>query len=70
MPKKVPKEYRELVDAAKEQRWRVEETESGFRLLAPDGVHAVTFHTTESSRRGIQNTVSRMRRYGFRWRGR
>jgi hypothetical protein len=69
VPKKIPKEYRELVDAAKEQRWGVDETENGFRLLAPDGVHAVMFHMTES-KRGFQNTVSRMRRHGFRWRGR
>ena len=70
MPKKVPREYREVVDAAREQHWGVEETEKGFRLLAPDGVHAVTIHTTESSRRAIRNTISRMRRYGFIWRGR
>ena len=70
MAKKVPKEYREVVDAAKEQHWRLEETENGFRLLAPDGVHAVTIHTTEGDQRGVRNTISRMRRYGFRWRGR
>jgi hypothetical protein len=70
MAKQVPKEYRKLVKEAVRQGWRLEETKKGFRLLAPNGVGAVTIDTTESDkRRAFRNTVSRMRQHGFVWEG-
>jgi hypothetical protein len=70
MGKQIPKEYREIVAEAVRQEWRVEETKKGFRLLAPNGVGAVTFDTTESDSRAVRNTVARMRHHGFEPKGR
>jgi hypothetical protein len=65
------KELKELLAAAREQGWRVKRLPSGhFMLYAPDGVNKVTVGGTPSDRRAITITVARMRRYGFRWRGR
>ncbi len=68
MAKKVPKEYRELEKAAREQGWIVKETSDGFQFLAPDGEHAVTIHMTERNpERAVKRTISRMKKYGFKW---
>jgi predicted RNA binding protein YcfA (HicA-like mRNA interferase family) len=65
------KELKEMLAAARAQGWRVEQRRSGHYLLyAPDGVHIVTVAGTPSDRRAIEITAARMRRYGFRWKGR
>jgi hypothetical protein len=65
------KELKELLAAARAQEWRVELGKGGhYKLYAPDGVHIVLVGGTSSDRRALDNDVSRMRRYGFRWKGR
>lgn len=61
------KDWKRVVEAAVEQRWRVEPTTDGWQLKAPDGITIVTIHGTPSDHRAIQNTISRMRRSGFQW---
>ncbi len=64
------KEARELVREAERQGWRVEPIGDGYQLYAPDGETIVTIHVTESDVRALRNTIARMRRVGFRWKGR
>jgi hypothetical protein len=60
----------EVVAAAEEQGWRVEKGSGHYKLFAPDGVHIVTAASTPGSARSVQKTVSKMRQYGFQWKGR
>lgn len=64
------KEVRELVKAAKKQGWRVKQTKKGYLLLDPSGQHKEQVHMTPSDPRGLCNSLSRMRRFGFKWKGR
>jgi hypothetical protein len=64
------KEVRELVKAAKKQGWRVKETKKGYLLYDPSGRHKELVHQTPSDPRGLRDSLSRMRRFGFKWRGR
>jgi hypothetical protein len=64
------KEVREIVKAAERQGWKVVEKRQGFMLYSPDGEGLVNVHKTPQDHRAIKNTVSRMRRYGFKWKGR
>lgn len=64
------KEVNEIVKEARKQGWRVKETKKGYLLLDPTGDHAETLHKTPRDQRGVRNSVSRMRRYGFHWKGR
>lgn len=62
------KDWKRLVDAAREQGWRIEETTNGWQLKAPNGVFIETIHGTPSDRRAIRNAIARMRRGGgFEW---
>ena len=64
------KEVRELVKAAKKQGWRVKETKKGYLLFDSSGRHKELLHKTPSDPRGLRDSLSRMRRFGFKWRGR
>lgn len=64
------KEVRDLVKAAKKQGWRAKETKKGYLLLDPSGQHKELLHKTPSEPRGLRDSLSRMRRFGFKWRGR
>lgn len=64
------KEVKELVRAAKRQRWRVKETKKGYLLFDPSGRHKELLHKTPSEPRGLRDSLSRMRRFGFKWKGR
>jgi hypothetical protein len=64
------KEVWELVKAAKKQGWRVKETKKGYLLFDPSGRHKELLHKTPSDPRGLRDSLSRMRRFGFKWRGR
>lgn len=66
----VQKEVWELVKAAKKQGWRVKETKSGYFLFDPSGQHKELLHKTPSDPRGLRDSLSRMRRFGFKWKGR
>jgi hypothetical protein len=64
------KEVRELVKAAKKQGWRVKETKKGYMLYDPSGVHSESLHKMPSDWRNLRNALSRMRHFGFEWKGR
>lgn len=64
------REVRNIVREAEQQGWRVKITTKGWMLLDPSGEHSETLHKTPSDRRGLHNSISRMRRYGFKWKGR
>jgi hypothetical protein len=65
------KEIKELLAAAQKQGWRVEIGRGGhYKLFSPDGKCLVTMSSTPSDRHAIDNTVARMRRCGFKWKGR
>jgi hypothetical protein len=63
------REVRDLVKAAKKQGWRVKE-KKGYLLFDPSGHHKELLHKTPSEPRGLSDSLSRMRRFGFKWRGR
>jgi hypothetical protein len=64
------KEVWELIAAAKKQGWRVKETKKGYFLFDPSGRHKELLHKTPSDWRALRHSLSRMRRYGFKWKGR
>ena len=64
------KEVWELIKAAKRQGWRVKKTKKGYLLFDPSGRYQVLVHTTHSDWRALRNSLSRMRQYGFKWKGR
>lgn len=64
-------ELKEIVREAEKQGWRAKRTKRGhWMLLAPDRKSKVLIAGTPSDRRSMANAISRMRRYGFRWKGR
>lgn len=65
------KDVKKLLSAAQAQGWRVELGKRGhLKLYAPDGVGIVTMSGTPSDSRAMNNTIARMRQYGFEWKGR
>lgn len=64
------KEIRAIVKAAEEQGWRVKQGKAHYLLLAPDGINKVTVASTPSDHRALDNAISRLRRYGLKWKGR
>jgi hypothetical protein len=65
VPRDIPKDFRKVARKAGRQGWRFRKIKSGYQLLAPDGVHAVTIHKTPSHR-SIENYKADMRKYGFK----
>lgn len=63
------KEAKEIVRAALKQGWRVVDKKKGWALYDPSGKHMEMLHKTPSDHRGLANSVARMRRYGFKWKG-
>ena len=59
------KETRELVRRVEKQGWRVEQRKDGWMCYSPDGKTMVLIHRTPSDRRGLQNTIARLRKGGF-----
>lgn len=65
------KELKEIRKAAEKQGWRVKDLKSGHLMfLAPDGINKVTVAGTPSDHHALGNELSRLRRYGFKWKGR
>ncbi len=65
------KELKEIIKAAEEQRWRVSTTKKGHSMFyAPDGVNKVLAAGTPGGGRGMDNLISKLRSYGFVWKGR
>lgn len=63
------KEWKKILKALPQQGWRVELTKAGWRCYAPDGKHIVHVHGTPSDHRALENTLSNLRPYGFKWKG-
>lgn len=63
------KEVKEIVKAAEKQGWRVAEKKKGYALYDPSGEHMEMLHKTPSDHRGLRNSVARMRKHGFEWKG-
>lgn len=64
------KEVKELVRAAKRQGWRVKRTTKGYLLFDPTGECMELLHMTPSNPRWRRHSLSQMRQYGFKWKGR
>lgn len=64
------KEVKELIRAARKQGWRVRKTTKGYLLQDPTGRHMEMVHKTPGDWRSLRHSLSRMRRYGFKWKGR
>jgi hypothetical protein len=64
------KEVLEVVAEARKQGWGVKEKKKGWALLDPSGDHLEILHKTPSDPKGLRHSVSRMRKYGFKWKGR
>lgn len=60
------KEIKRLIEAASHwPGWRVEATKSGWMLYPPDKSQSgVLIHGTESDKRAMANTISRLRQRG------
>jgi hypothetical protein len=63
------KEWKKIKRESERQGWRWKATKSGEQGYAPDGVGIVTVHKTPSDSHALDNTLSLMRRYGFKWKG-
>jgi len=65
------KELKEIAREAERQGWRVGKTKKGHpQFFAPDGENIITAAGTPSDHRSIDNLIARLRRYGFKWKGR
>lgn len=64
------KDLKSVLKEAERQGWRVVPTKGGhWRLYAPDGVNIVHTAGTPSDHRALDNTIAKMRQYGFEWKG-
>lgn len=65
------KDFKKVIREAEKQGWRVEMTRNGhWRFYAPDGVNIVHAAGTPSDYKSFDNTVARLRHFGFVWKGR
>ncbi len=60
------KEVRRLMKELREQGWRVEGRKSKSVAFSPDGRVVVPIHHTPSDQRSMANTVSQLKRGGYR----
>ncbi len=61
---------RDIIRAAQDQGWRVEETTHGWMFYPADkGKRPISWHKTPSDQRAYQNFRSLMRGAGFKWPG-
>lgn len=61
------KDLRKIVKALEAQDFEVVTTRNGHLMVYREGRWVGTFAGTPSDRRGILNTLARLRRAGFRW---
>ena len=71
MASSAKKDWKKVMDEAKRQGWRcvLLKGSGHWRLYAPDGKNTVHAGGTPSDRRSLDNTIARMRQYGFTWKG-
>ena len=60
------KEVRRLMKELREQGWRVEGRKSKSVAFSPDGRVVVPIHHTPSDQRSMANTVSQLKRGGYK----
>ena len=60
------KEVRRLMKELRGQGWRVEKRKSKSVAFSPDGRVFVPIHHTPSDARSMQNTISQLKRGGYR----
>ena len=63
--RRVARDFRPLIKAAREQGWRVDATRRHPVLFSPDGRAAVPVPTTPSDHRSLANLRSQLRRAGL-----
>lgn len=64
-PKALDPEVRRVKKMAEDWGWRITRTKSGWRLLAPDGVHTDALHMTYSDWRWVRNHEAVIRLWGI-----
>lgn len=64
------KEVKALMRELEEQGWRLQRRRSKTQAFSPDGVTVVPIHHTPSDGKSLKNTVSQLRRGGYRPRDR
>jgi hypothetical protein len=65
------KDIEHIIRMARRQGWRVEKAKSGhWMLYSPDGSAIVVASATPSSHRSVEQTIAKLRRCGFVWKGR
>ena len=60
------KEVKALVGELEAQGWRLERRKSKTVAFSPDGVTVVPIHHTPSDGKSLKNTVSQLKRGGYR----
>lgn len=60
------KDTKKLVKALRAQGWRVELHKGHYKAFAPGGKGIVTISSTPSDRRDMKNTMSHLKRLGYR----
>jgi len=55
-----------LIRAAEEQGFTIKKKKMGWMVLTPNGQGSVMVHKTESDHRALNNSISRLKRYGFK----
>lgn len=61
------KDLRKIVKALEEQGFEVATTSKGHLMVLRNGEVIATFSGTPSDWRSIRNSLSRLKRAGFRW---
>lgn len=64
------REVQHLVRELEHQGWRVARDTRHYKLYAPNGRDFVFMSKTPSDGCAFANTVARLRRHGFKWKGR
>jgi hypothetical protein len=59
-----------VIEEARRQGWRVVHGGKHWKLYAPDGSTIETIAATPSRVGGVEQSIRRMRRAGFVWKGR
>lgn len=61
------KDLRKILKEAEQQGFEIRHTSDGHPMVYRNGQFVSKVATTPSDRRGQQNLIAALRRYGFRW---
>ena len=62
------KDLKKMIEGLDALGWRVQETKSGWRFLAPDGIGSVGSHRGQADPRSMKNVEAAIRRIDPRFR--